>query len=161
MRWYNSRTCKGALQQLSQAHSSVTTLTTAASCLIFVLYMSSTTVGLSAVSADAETPSRELARISRSAVTDRREYGVVIDAGSSGSRVWIYRWPPSHSRWKLPKIEVVFNFKVQPGLAEYSRDIEGMSNVIRQLIEVAKQHVPEDIQPISPIYLLATAGQSS
>jgi len=99
-------------------------------------------------------------RVARGVAPDRREYGVVIDAGSSGSRVWVYRWPASKKRWVLPKIEPVYTERVQPGLADYAEDINNMSNVIKKLINVAKAYVPVQLQPATSIYLLATAGES-
>ena len=53
-------------------------------------------------------------RISDSAsVSGSMEYGVVIDAGSSGSRVRVYTWTPRHCSEELPgNVQEIFNFKV-------------------------------------------------
>ena len=46
-------------------------------------------------------------------VSGSMEYGVVIDAGSSGSRVRVYTWTPRHCSEELPgNVHEIFNFKV-------------------------------------------------
>ena len=90
------------------------------------------------------------------------EYAVVIDAGSSGSRVRVYRWPDriGGTRVETSGIEVMHpQLKLQPGL---SKQVDEMSNVrehIKKLIVNASQHVPPRHHKITPIYFMATAGQ--
>jgi len=88
------------------------------------------------------------------------EHGIVIDAGSSGTRLWIYEWVPrrEHS-WTLPLVNATFTKKVMPGLAEYEDNIEKMSQVVVKLIEVATAEVPQKFHKKTSIYLFATAGR--
>ena len=91
-----------------------------------------------------------------------QEYGVVIDAGSSGSRVWVYRWPVGPRYNSLPSsIESIpiEDYKVTPGLADHAKDTAKLTNVVVDLINKAKAHVPAAHRSRTSMYLLATAGQ--
>ena len=99
-------------------------------------------------------------------MTNRR-YGVVLDAGSSGTRVYIYRWDDkSVSRTSspdptLPQLETKdkWNKKVHPGVSTFGEtpDLVGPDH-LRPLLEHALKHIPKDAVPDTPIFLLATAG---
>ena len=96
---------------------------------------------------------------SSSSERDDHTYGVVIDAGSSGSRVRIYSWPPRTDRLSLPKFEEIHSRKVAPGISDFGNDIDGLKDYIAPLLEEAKKTVPVDKRPGTSLYLMATAGQ--
>ncbi|KAL7537234.1 hypothetical protein ACHAWF_005699 [Thalassiosira exigua] len=90
------------------------------------------------------------------------DYGVAIDAGSSGTRIYVYRWPRpeggEHTRASpsLAKVEkeAVFSDERTPGIDE-GRGVAGL----RELIASAKRALPRRVDPSDvPIYLGATAG---
>ncbi|KAK9466491.1 nucleoside phosphatase family-domain-containing protein [Lipomyces arxii] len=90
-------------------------------------------------------------------------YGIVIDAGSSGSRVQIYSWPaPDKSSLTLPLIGKGgrdWQKKVSPGISSYSTHIADIGNVhLKPLLEHSKKIIPQQKHSRTPIYLLATAG---
>ncbi|KAK7207553.1 nucleoside phosphatase family-domain-containing protein [Myxozyma melibiosi] len=93
-----------------------------------------------------------------------QNYGVVIDAGSSGSRVQIYSWSTKFdsSSATLPKVGKGgddWYLKVSPGISSYAdhqKDLEGKH--LDPLLERALAIVPKEKQPETPIFLLATAG---
>ena len=90
------------------------------------------------------------------------EYAVVIDAGSSGSRVRVYRWPDriGGTRVETSGIEVMHpQLKLQPGLSNQVDDMSKVREHIKQLIMNASQHIPSRHHKITPIYFMATAGQ--
>lgn len=99
---------------------------------------------------------------------DKYNYGVVLDAGSSGTRVYIYRWlknalaraDPSLLH-KLPELETKDKWtkKVHPGVSTFGESPELVgSDHLKGLIDHALNHVPKDAVADTPIFLLATAG---
>ncbi|ELU13735.1 hypothetical protein CAPTEDRAFT_169216 [Capitella teleta] len=93
-------------------------------------------------------------------------YGLVIDCGSSGSRIFVYFWPTheGHSnellhiqpfRDELAKPVVK---KIEPGIATFADRPSEASAYIRPLLEYAAQHVPREKHRETPLYIMATAG---
>ena len=98
------------------------------------------------------------------------QYGVIIDAGSSGSRIHVYRWlkadralqdgseselqslpeVKSHKDWAL---------KIHPGVSTFGDkpDLVGESH-LQELFDHANGIVPQESRSSTPIFLLATAG---
>ncbi|KAJ3269579.1 Golgi apyrase [Terramyces sp. JEL0728] len=94
--------------------------------------------------------------------TDKR-YCVVIDAGSSGSRVYVYTWdsPSSASKSVIGIAKPsggAFEKKIKPGISSLAHDPSRVSSYIEPLLEFAAASVPYELHPITPIYLYATAG---
>ena len=95
--------------------------------------------------------------------TKLQDYGIIIDAGSSGSRVRVYSW--EEDTWypgqpgNLPDIMEVYNKKVEPGISNYARNITGLDTYLAPLINEAKNEIPEAKHRETHIYLLATAGK--
>ncbi|GAA6013899.1 hypothetical protein JCM8202_000853 [Rhodotorula sphaerocarpa] len=104
-----------------------------------------------------------------------RKFGVVIDAGSSGSRVQVYSWlDPERARQErkqdgrstdvLSKVEKGvehgdgWHLKVEPGISTLGGDPDAVGDYLRPLIEFASSVIPADQLASTPIYLLATAG---
>ncbi|CAH1773815.1 unnamed protein product, partial [Owenia fusiformis] len=86
------------------------------------------------------------------------EYGIVIDAGSSGSRARIYTWPERTSLSQTIQLTEVGNKKIKPGLSAFVGDANGIRDHVLQLIDACKDNVPDDKQVDTPIYVMATAG---
>ncbi len=98
-------------------------------------------------------------------------YGIVIDAGSSGSRIQIYKWPETEylkatsSDLKIlnsvPEIvqDEKWSKKISPGVSSF-KDKPGKiwKNHLKQLIEHAKEIIPAENHKDTPIFVLATAG---
>lgn len=101
-------------------------------------------------------------------------YGIVVDAGSSGSRANIFRWedPESliqasddpnyeHTTHSVPKIyqEKGWTKKVTPGLSAYeNKPHEAFSKHMKPLLEFAQKIIPADKIRDTPIFIQATAG---
>ncbi|GAA5921373.1 hypothetical protein JCM3775_003013 [Rhodotorula graminis] len=107
--------------------------------------------------------------------TQGRKFGVVIDAGSSGSRIQVYSWiDPDialHDRKAQGKNVDVLNkvekgvedgdgwhLKVEPGISTLGANPDGVAAYLRPLIEHAASIIPQEQLSSTPIYLLATAG---
>eukprot|EP00884_Botryococcus_braunii_P020664 jgi/Botrbrau1/7281/Bobra.0318s0018.1 len=82
---------------------------------------------------------------------------VIIDAGSTGSRIHIY-----HGMSVLGGLPMIIHphpqLKQEPGLASYSERPQDAGQSLDPLINFAVSQVPQDALSATPIFLLATAG---
>ncbi|KAF2829179.1 hypothetical protein CC86DRAFT_345703 [Ophiobolus disseminans] len=97
-------------------------------------------------------------------------YGVVLDAGSSGTRVHIYRWLNSHKAKEkasdaqlhsLPVIETdkKWTKKIHPGISTFGEHPHDVGpEHLDKLLGHALQKIPSKDVPNTPLFLLATAG---
>lgn len=83
------------------------------------------------------------------------QYVIMIDAGSSGSRVHVYHFNNCLSSPRLVGEE----FKMlEPGLSSYKDDPEAAAKSLDPLLELAVNSVPADSRACTPIAVKATAG---
>ncbi|CAM9997719.1 unnamed protein product [Lampetra fluviatilis] len=93
-------------------------------------------------------------------------YGVVVDCGSSGTRVFVYVWPPHNGnphdlldirqmrdRSRNPVVK-----KIKPGISTLAPSPEKASDYIRPLLSFAASHIPLGKHRETPLYILCTAG---
>lgn len=93
-------------------------------------------------------------------------YGIVIDCGSSGSRVFIYYWPPHNGNPdELLQIKQMkdtrgnpVRMKIKPGISSQVHRPSDASSYIDPLLSFAAQQIPEHKHKETPLYILATAG---
>ena len=92
--------------------------------------------------------------------SDETEYAILFDAGSSGTRMEIYRFLASGRTMKPSDILELnpSSAKVKPGLSSLADDPSRVEEYMTPLLESAKNTIPEDKQSSTPIFLLATAG---
>uniref|UniRef100_A0A3Q0RKI5 nucleoside diphosphate phosphatase n=1 Tax=Amphilophus citrinellus TaxID=61819 RepID=A0A3Q0RKI5_AMPCI len=90
--------------------------------------------------------------------TSRVFYGIMFDAGSTGTRIHIYKFIQKDPGKCLPVLVNEMYHAVKPGLSSYKDDPEEGGNTIRQLLKIAKKTVPEDDWRRTPVVLKATAG---
>lgn len=83
------------------------------------------------------------------------QYVVMIDAGSSGSRVHVYRFSNCH---KAPELLGEEFLMIEPGLSSYAPDAEAAARSLDPLLRVALLAVPEESRSCTPIAVKATAG---
>ncbi|CAL1705473.1 unnamed protein product [Somion occarium] len=96
-----------------------------------------------------------------------RRFGIVIDAGSSGSRLQIYSWrDPRTVRYEQAERTLNSLPTVDKGVREGEEWVtkvepenpEGVSSYLAPLLEHARTQIPPSLQPETPLFLLATAG---
>jgi Golgi apyrase len=99
-----------------------------------------------------------------------QKYGIVIDSGSSGSRVQIYSWPDSQEVKKRSKDSLElrsvpqvhqqedWNEKITPGVSTFDNKPDDVWDHYEPLIEYAENIIPKDQWNETPIFVLATAG---
>ncbi|ELR05624.1 Guanosine-diphosphatase [Pseudogymnoascus destructans] len=90
-----------------------------------------------------------------------KQYVLMIDAGSTGSRIHVYRF---NNCGPTPYLEDEA-FKMTPkvvggssGLSSYDDDAEGAAKSLDMLMDVAMEYVPENLRSCSPVAVKATAG---
>ncbi|XP_075676516.1 ectonucleoside triphosphate diphosphohydrolase 7-like [Dermatophagoides pteronyssinus] len=99
-------------------------------------------------------------------IRNKLQYAVMIDAGSSGSRVYIYVWPPhSGDMRQLLKIRMLRDqlgndvyHTITPGLSSCSSNVSSSSIYMEPLLEFASKHIPKIKHKETPLYIMATAG---
>ena len=93
--------------------------------------------------------------------------GVMIDAGSTGTRCFIYAWPSRHGRDRLPLVERTHKIGITPGLASLAHRTGGtgtsaatdkMAEYLEPITRFLLEHVPAAERRHTPIQLYATAG---
>uniref|UniRef100_M3YZX2 nucleoside-triphosphate phosphatase n=4 Tax=Mustela putorius furo TaxID=9669 RepID=M3YZX2_MUSPF len=113
---------------------------------------------------------RYLARVGELEATDTADptlnYGLVVDCGSSGSRIFVYFWPRHNGnphdlldikqmrdRNSQPVVK-----KIKPGISAMADTPEHASDYLRPLLSFAAAHVPVKKHKETPLYILCTAG---
>ena len=88
----------------------------------------------------------------------------MVDAGSSGSRAYLYHWPEENTS-DLLKIRPLTDAKneplvksVSPGLSSFGEKPEEAFDYIQPLLQFAAEWIPDEYHKETPLYILATAG---
>lgn len=84
-------------------------------------------------------------------------HALAIDAGSSGSRIYIYR-VESGIYGNIPKVSLLGEKKVKPGISEWEADPERARKNLASLLAYAKEKIDITERKATPLYLMATAG---
>ncbi|XP_040893221.1 ectonucleoside triphosphate diphosphohydrolase 7-like [Toxotes jaculatrix] len=93
-------------------------------------------------------------------------YGIVVDCGSSGSRVFVYYWPPHNGNpHTLLDIRQMRDHdhkpvvkKIKPGISTLAKTPTQASDYLHPLLSFAAAHVPKNKHKETPLYILCTAG---
>lgn len=101
------------------------------------------------------------------------KYGIVVDSGSSGSRVQIYRWEdPNYSKENDNKEEILtsppsivqeknWTLKTSPGISSFdnkSKIKDIWPKHYAKLMKYAEEIIPKEKHNETPVFVLATAG---
>lgn len=88
------------------------------------------------------------------------QYALMIDAGSTGSRIHVYRFNNCGPTPELENEEFAMTAKKEggSGLSSYKSDAEGAAKSLDPLMEVALKNVPDKLKGCTPVAVKATAG---
>lgn len=84
-------------------------------------------------------------------------YGVVFDAGSSGSRVHVYSYRTGGEAGEFELVQDLLK-KVKPGLSSYAHDPVAAAFSLTGLLRYAEEKVPQSEHSRTPLFLMASAG---
>uniref|UniRef100_A0A8C2WFZ6 nucleoside diphosphate phosphatase n=1 Tax=Cyclopterus lumpus TaxID=8103 RepID=A0A8C2WFZ6_CYCLU len=84
------------------------------------------------------------------------QYGIMFDAGSTGTRIHIFKFQTELN--EAPKLAHETFRALKPGLSAYADDPEKCAAGLKELLEVAKSTVPPSSWTLTPVVLKATAG---
>ncbi|KAG0262441.1 Guanosine-diphosphatase [Mortierella polycephala] len=83
------------------------------------------------------------------------QYVLMIDAGSSGSRIHAYKF--NYCK-ETPELESELFEQIQPGLSYYDDNAEGAAQSLDSLLDAAMKEVPAYLHRSTPVAVKATAG---
>src|SRR3990167_775198 len=99
-----------------------------------------------------------ISAISGLAFAESSHYAIIVDAGSSGSRLHIFEY--NNTAKRVPVIKDIFSEATKPGLSSFAEHPEDASSSLKKLLDDATQALQQ--QQINPhavtINILATAG---
>jgi len=83
------------------------------------------------------------------------QYALMIDAGSTGSRIHVYRFNYCNLS---PTLEDETFKEIKPGLSSYPESPKDAADSLEPLLQLAMSKIPEELQECTPIAVKATAG---
>ncbi|CAN8269861.1 unnamed protein product [Cochlearia groenlandica] len=86
-----------------------------------------------------------------------KNYAVIFDAGSSGSRVHVYCFDQNLDLLPLGN-ELELFIQLKPGLSAYPSNPQESANSLVSLLDKAEASVPRELRPKTPVRVGATAG---
>ncbi|KAM1417606.1 hypothetical protein ACFX1Q_021891 [Malus domestica] len=89
-----------------------------------------------------------------------KRYGIVIDGGSTGSRIHVFGYGDDGGNGAVFDFgkDGLASMRVNPGLSAYAEDPESAGGSLRELVEFGKGRVPKEHWAETEIRLMATAG---
>ena len=87
-------------------------------------------------------------------------YTVLIDAGSSGSRVRVYYQNPRYSQVHPESLRQTYAKKIKPGLSAFaSASCSKMKVYLKKLIDASANNISKVDHNQTEIFVMATAGK--
>ncbi|KAL6938187.1 Guanosine-diphosphatase [Hanseniaspora osmophila] len=115
----------------------------------------SPTTSAAALSAAASADGKKTSSASSEVCDKDHQYIVIVDAGSTGSRVHVYEFDVCTSPPSL--VHETFDM-LKPGLSSYPDDANGAALSLNPLLDLAVETIPKKFRDCSPIAVKATAG---
>ncbi|CAD5213313.1 unnamed protein product [Bursaphelenchus okinawaensis] len=125
--------------------------------LLFIVYLSFSSV----IGSDSQVQNDIQSQIKHD---PDLSYGIVIDAGSTGSRLFLYAFTSgtTNDLISVRPVKDEFNVdvvkKVSPGLSSFENSPNDAAGYYKPLLDYASKYIPEELQPFTPVFIFATAG---
>ena len=89
------------------------------------------------------------------------KYGIILDGGSTGTKLKIYKWRKKLSVLQKPvlELELVDSTKFKPSISAYASRLDEVAVYLNEIITRALTIVPSHERSRTPIYFMATAGK--
>nr|XP_054292016.1 ectonucleoside triphosphate diphosphohydrolase 1 isoform X3 [Pongo pygmaeus]XP_054378657.1 ectonucleoside triphosphate diphosphohydrolase 1 isoform X4 [Pongo abelii] len=92
------------------------------------------------------------------ALPENVKYGIVLDAGSSHTSLYIYKWPAEKEN-DTGVVHQVEECRVKgPGISKYVQKVNEIGIYLTDCMERAREVIPRSQHQETPVYLGATAG---
>ncbi|CAH1783850.1 unnamed protein product [Owenia fusiformis] len=85
------------------------------------------------------------------------DYGIVLDAGSSHTNLFIYKWEGSQNNGTAV-VNQIYKCNIQKAISSFTTNITQAGDSLRPCLEKATRQIPTSKHSSTPIYLGATAG---
>ncbi|XP_070326039.1 protein CC2D2B isoform X10 [Odocoileus virginianus] len=92
------------------------------------------------------------------ALPENLKFGIVLDAGSSHTNLYIYRWPAEKEN-DTGVVTQIEECKLKgPGISGFAKKLQEINVYLTACMERARKVIPSAQHPETPVYLGATAG---
>lgn len=78
-------------------------------------------------------------------------YGVMLDAGSSSTKVKIFTYTKGKLPTLIPSVQLLVTKTVPPGLSDFISKLNELPNYLNGTLQIAAQYVPVSQQASSPV----------
>lgn len=86
------------------------------------------------------------------------KYGIVLDAGSSHTTLYIYKWPAEKEN-DTGVVNQIEECQLKgPGISKYAQKLDEIGTYLTECMETARKVIPKSRHQETPVYLGATAG---
>ncbi|XP_021342210.1 ectonucleoside triphosphate diphosphohydrolase 1-like isoform X2 [Mizuhopecten yessoensis] len=86
------------------------------------------------------------------------KYGVILDAGSTSTKVHVYSWKRKNHETAVPQITEVQYRKYRPGVGAYAHPEHEMGGYLTPIFDFLTSNVPAQAHNATPVMFMATAG---
>lgn len=85
-------------------------------------------------------------------------YGIMMDAGSTGSRIHVYKFAVDPANPENLNLQSEVFRQLEPGLSSYAGNPKAAADSLRPLLRIAEESIPRELHKSTPLNLKATAG---
>lgn len=145
-----------SVQKLYRMFHTISTLMTSIFVILFFVHYCSLVVhGIPSSILNTSESSSSLENKQHVEVNSKTAFHVLIDSGSTGSRIYIYQYEEDNP---LKSLVEVAHKRVRPALSTFYEDYRGLKKQLKELIKFAESYVSRSKRSRTSLSLQATAG---